>query len=260
MSVFENEKTYRASNGVDITYLEDPFGVENYKGKTKLLVIFQSLGDEKSDKDDERFPWTMVNGFKWLNCRKTYIKDNYGNIGAYYLGLHGSFSVETAIIEFLKQKITEYEILKKNIMFYGNSKGGYAALNFAFSNGLEGVNVCAAVPQYDLYDWIINYKRHLMYIMPDEVTETVKDTYKNHLRDKIRMSGVAPKVSIISSHHDNTYKEHIPALLEELDKKGIKPYVFWNDENYVTRHNNVVRNSLNEIYYVILKWLVEDTL
>lgn len=70
MSVFENEKTYRASNGVDITYLEDPFGVENYKGKTKLLVIFQSLGDEKSDKDDERFPWTMVNGFKWLNCRK----------------------------------------------------------------------------------------------------------------------------------------------------------------------------------------------
>lgn len=70
-------------------------------------------------------------------------------------------------------------------------------MNFAFSNGLEGVNVCAAVPQYDLYDWIINYKRHLMYIMPDEVT---------------------------------------------------------------TRHNNVVRNSLNEIYYVILKWLVEDTL
>lgn len=145
-TVFENEKHYIASNNVDVTYLEDPYGIQNYDGKKKLLVIFQSLGDEKSDKDEERFPWTMVNGFRYLNCRKIYIKDNYGLVGCYYLGLDGKFDVESAIMEFLKKKIMEYELNLENVMLYGNSKGAYAALDFGFQlGGGEYMLCCSAV-------------------------------------------------------------------------------------------------------------------
>lgn len=254
-NVFEKEMHFIASNNVDITYLEDPFKVANYDGKKKLMFIFQSLGDEKSDRDELKFPWTMVNGFRYLNCRKIYIKDNYGLVGCYYLGINGKFDVESAVCEFIRSKVLEYEISKKNIMFYGNSKGGYAALNFAFK---FGGNVCCAVPQFDLYSWITRYKPHMAYIFPKEMSETVVEKYTNYLKRTIEnYVGSTPKVTIITSHNDNTYEEHIPALLESLKGSGINPEVWYNDELYITRHNNVVINSLNTVYYVILRWLME---
>ena len=254
-TVFENEKHYIASNKIKVTYLEDPFGIANYKGKKKLLVIFQCLGDEKSSKDGERFPWTMVNGFKFLNCRKIYIKDDYGAVGCYYLGLHGSFGVEKAILEFLKSKIIEYGILMEDILFYGNSKGGYAALDFGFKLG--GVNICAAVPQYDLLQWIEKYKPHLRYILPDEITPEIKEKYSTYLKNTIVLSKTKkPKVCIITSHNDNTYEDHIPALIQDLEACNVDYEVWYCDELYITRHNNVVVNSMNEILYCILRWLV----
>lgn len=255
-NVFENEKCYIAQNGVNVTYLEDPYGITNYDGEKKLLFIFQSLGDEKSNRETERFPWTMVNGFRYLNCRKIYIKDNYGIVGCYYLGMNGDFSVEEAVLEFIKTKIIEYGIALRNIMLYGNSKGGYAALDFGFRIG--GVNVCSAVPQFDLYSWIIKYKQHLKYILPEEITEEVIELYSSYLRKIIIQARTLPvRVTIITSHNDNTYMDHIPALLESLKCAGIEPEIYYNDELYVTRHNNVVINSLNYIYYYILKWLLE---
>lgn len=258
MSVFDNEKYYKAKNGVGVTYLEDPFGIQNYEAKNKLLIIFQSLGDEKSDKDSERFPWTMVNGFRYLNCRKIYIKDNYGLCGCYYLGLNGKFDVEVAIEEFIKSKINEYGILLKNVMYYGNSKGGYAALDFGFKIG--GGYICSAVPQYDLYNWIIKYKPYLNYIFPNNSTdEEVIQLYKEHLGNIITESSIdVCSVVIITSHRDHTFSENIPALQDVFERKKINYSILYNDELFVTRHNNVVVNSLNWIYYIISKWLVNE--
>lgn len=255
-NVFENEKNWRASNQIDVTYLEDPYGIANYEGTKKLLFIFQSLGDEKSENEIEKFPWTMVNGFRHLNCRKIYIKDNYGMVGCYYLGLNGKFDVECAVLEFMKQKITEYSILLKDVMLYGNSKGAYAALNFGFRLG--GVNICSFVPQFDLYSWIMKYKPHLKYIMPDEITNETILLYKNYLANVMNhFYGIQPNIVILTSRNDNTYEEHIPLLLDVLEKKKFKYEIVYNDELYITRHNNVVKNSINYLYYYISKWLVE---
>lgn len=254
MSVFDDEKHYAAKNGVDVIYLEDPFGIANYEGKQKLLFIFQSLGDESAEVETKRFPWTMVNGFKYLNCRKIYIKDGYGSYGCFYLGMNGKFEVEKAILEFIQSKISEYEILLGNVMMYGNSKGGYAALNFGFQVG--NVNILAAVPVINLYSFITKHKPFLSYIMSSDVGEEEKINYAYRLTNLIKASFYTPNVHLLTSHSDNLFKENIPGLLEALKINGCGYGVAYNDERYVTRHNEVVKNSLNEVYYRITSWLV----
>ena len=95
------ELTYKASNGINITYMEDPYPVQNFYGKRKLLVIFQSLGDEKSDDLKKRYPYTLIDGLKFYNCRKIYIKDDIGLVGTYHLGTNGKFDIKEATVEFL---------------------------------------------------------------------------------------------------------------------------------------------------------------
>lgn len=252
------EQTYAASNGVTITYLEDPHPVQNYLGRQKLLVIFQSLGDEKSDEARKRYPYTLVDGLKYFNCRKIYVKDDQGLAGDYYLGSHGSFTTQAAVQEFLRAKIQHHGIARSDLTTFGFSKGGYAALLFGYHFGAG--TVIAAVPQVDLTHWIYTYKPFLTYILPANPTEDDKARYSTYLEDQMRQSVLRPeRVYVISSHHDNTFQDHIPRLLEALEETGVEARVHLNDEYCVTRHNNVVPNSMNVIMAILSSTLVEPS-
>lgn len=241
------EKKYIAKNGLNVTYIEDPYPVENAFGESKLVVIFQSLGDEKSEDPVKRYPYTLLAGLRYHNCRKLYIKDDKEHVGDYYIGSKGEFKTQEAVLEFIKSKVRDYKILTSNITFFGFSKGGYAALLFSH---LMPVNaVISAIPQYDLVKWIEKYKPHLSYIYPENATEEQKKVYSNHLGKIIKESIFSPKrIYLITSRNDDTYSHHIPPLLTCLNDKGESNVnVFYNDECFVTQHNNVVKNSLNEI-------------
>lgn len=241
------EKKYKANNGVSLTYVEDPYPVENFLGESKLLIVFQSLGDEKSDDPSKRYPYTLLAGLKYLNCRKIYIKDDKGLVGDYYLGVNGGFETKSAVCEFINNKIIEYKILKSNTIAFGFSKGGFAALLFAHEIGMNSV-ICA-IPQFNLVKWIDKYKPHLSYIYPENAGESEKRIYANILGDAISSSIKYPKrVYIFTSRNDETFSDHIPKLLHSLEEKGCsKVMISYNDEVFVTRHNNVVKNSMNEI-------------
>ncbi|WP_426940671.1 hypothetical protein ACQCPO_30770 (plasmid) [Bacillus mycoides] len=245
----KTEVKYKASNGTELTYMEDPYPVQNYMGKQKLLVIFQSLGDEKSEDLRTRYPYTLIEGLKFYNCRKIYIKDDHGLAGDYYLGLNGKLDTKDAVLELLKKKIVEYGILRENIITFGFSKGGYAALMFGFELG--AANIITAVPQFDLWSWISKYKPFLDYILPEKPSQKDKEYYANYLKNVIETSINKPNVYVVTSHNDNTYNDHIPQLIKTLEGKGIKPKIHHNDEYVVTRHNNVVVNSMNEILAIL---------
>lgn len=241
------EKNFIAKNGLNVTYIEDPYPVENAFGESKLVVIFQSLGDEKSDDPVKRYPYTLLAGLRYHNCRKIYIKDDKEHVGDYYIGSKGEFKTQEAVLEFIKSKVKEYKILTSNITFFGFSKGGYAALLFSH---LMPVNaVISAIPQFDLVKWIEKYKPHLSYIYPENPTSEQKAVYSRHLKNVIEHSIFSPKrIYLITSRNDDTYTHHIPPLLKSLEVKSESEVnVFYNDEHYVTQHNNVVKNSLNEI-------------
>lgn len=239
------EQKYKAKNGVELTFLEDPYDVANYVGKSKLLVIFQSMGNEKSESPAERFPYTLIDGLKHFNCRKIYIKDDFGLVGSYYLGLNGKFDVEEAVVEFLKHKINSYGIRKDDITFFGISKGAYASLNFGFKLGIE--NIIGVVPQFDLMAWIENYKPFLSYLLPEDADRKIKRFYSSYLENVIKNSRYKPNVYLVTSINDETYEDHIPQLVSALKEKDINTKIYSNDEIFVTRHNQVAKNSMNEI-------------
>lgn len=256
VNVEKSERKYKANNGVELTYLEDPYPVKNTIGRQKLLIIFQSLGDEKSKLPKERYPYTLIDGLKFYNCRKIYIKDDRQLAGDYYLGVNGKFDTKDAVIEFLKMKIREYGILKENLVTFGFSKGAYSALMFGFELGVG--NVVAAIPTFNLWLRIKKYKPFLKYIMPENYNEEDKTFYADYLKNTILNSTYKPdNVYIVTSHNDESYYENIPQLRETLEKRGIVPKIYHNDEFVVTRHNNVVANSMNEIL-TILGFVLSD--
>lgn len=225
-----------------------------------MIFIFQSLGDEKSSDKDKRYPYTLLAGLKYFNSRKIYIKDDRGLVGDYYLGINGSLDTKEAVICFINEKIRDYKLLKENIVMLGFSKGGYAALLFSHEIGVGAV-ICA-IPQFDLVKWIDRYKSYLSYIYPDNATIDDKVLYSVHLRDVIRNSLHHPsRIYLVTSRNDETYLDHIPQLVMEINSvKKSELIVYHNDESYVTRHNNVVRNSMNEILYFLSCELVSPIL
>lgn len=245
------EKLYKANNGTELTYIEDPYPFENSIGESKILFVFQSLGDEKSEDPVKRFPYTLLSGLRYFNCRKIYIKDDKEIVGNYYLGSNGSFDTKHAVIELMTNKIREYKILMENVTLFGFSKGGYAALLFGHEISVGAV-ICA-VPQFDLVKWIDKYKSHLSYIYPENPTEEQKSVYASYLKEIIEKSIHSPKrIYIITSHNDDTYIDHIPPLILSIQNKGQSNLkTFHNDEFFVTRHNNVVKNSMNEILAIL---------
>lgn len=246
-----SEKLFICSNSVELTYIEDPYPFENSVGESKLLVIFQSLGDEKSEDPIKRYPYTLLAGLRYFNCRKIYVKDDKGLVGDYYLGTNGGFETKEAVVEFITSKIKEYKILSENVTLFGLSKGGYASLLFGHEINVGAV-ICA-VPQFDLVKWIDKFKKHLSYIYPKDATESQKIIYSEYLKDIIKNSMHSPKrIYIITSHNDDTYTDHIPPLINSITNRGDSILkVFHNDEYFVTRHNNVVKNSMNEILTIL---------
>ncbi|MDL4912836.1 MAG: hypothetical protein QRY16_03275 [Enterobacterales bacterium endosymbiont of Blomia tropicalis] len=101
--------------------------------------------------------------------------------------------------------------------------------------------------------WIDKYKSHLSYIYPEKVSVEKKNNYSNYLKHAINTAGFSPdKIYIVTSKNDNTYEDHILPLIEALKHKGesiVKLY--HNNEFYVTKHNNAVKDSLNEIFAML---------
>lgn len=95
------------------------------------------------------------------------------------------------MLEFLKKKIIEYGILRENLITFGFSKGGYAAIMFGFELGAE--YIISAVPQFDLTSWIYKYKPFLNYILPKKPSSKDKEFYSNYLRNVILNSIYKPK-------------------------------------------------------------------
>lgn len=246
-----DEKQFKAKNGTAITYIEDPFPVENFLGESKILFVFQSLGDEKSEDPVKRYPYTLLAGLKYLNCRKIYIKDDKGLVGDYYLGVDGKTNTKDAVSEFIREKISSYKILRENVNFLGFSKGAFAAL--MFSHEVGGRSAICAIPQFDLEKWIERYKPHLSYIYPSKCSAEEKKMYATVLSRQIEGAIHAPdQIYIVTSRNDETFQDHIPPLLGALNRKArSKVNVFYNDEIFVTRHNNVVKNSMNEIFAIL---------
>lgn len=167
--------------------------------------------------------YNYVRTIKECGVNRLFIKDDFGpnHCGDYYLGCDGTYSVENAVFELIDYYIAL--VKPKKIVFFGSSKGGYAAINF----GLRYPNsrIVVAAPQYYLGTYLDNYKwkSNLEEILGEPVSADNKHRLDNRLREKI-FSDEFSKTQTVYIHYsdqEHTYKDHIADLVSDLNKVGI---------------------------------------
>lgn len=208
------EKEYTAENGQTIRYMFFP-------AKSDTLVIgFQACNDAGA-----RYNYVTTLRSCKVNC--LFIKDDFGSdgFGDYYLGCNGTYSVEEAVIEMVREYI--HSLSPQRLIFAGSSKGGYAALSFGLR--FPNAEIIVAAPQYRLGDYLWGdhgngrFAGTVEEILGAPASPDGISLLNRRLARIIQNDQFADtqQIFIHYSAKEHTYPEHIRYLLQDLEKKGI---------------------------------------
>lgn len=226
------------------------------KKSDRLLVVFSGFPPE-----GKKGVYNYVLKFRDLNCNKLYILDDFGNDGkgSYYLGENKNMFIERAVSELIDFVAHGAKIQKDKIMTAGSSKGGYAALYFAFKYGYG--TALSGAPQVLLGNYLSHPANSnvMSYICGDIKIDDIN--YLNRvLLDVIKDSEHSPALYLHVSANEHHYKDHMIPLIELLDSKGIKRILdlaTYDHHGEVGRHfpmfaRNMIQRKLTGHYDDIL--------
>ena len=218
------------SEGCNLKYLFLP-----KKTSKHLLVVFSAFPSV-----NRAAGYNYVDTFKKSNCSRLYIMDNYGpNIrgGSYYLGENKDFFIQKAVSELIEEKTRELGLQNNNVITAGTSKGGFAALYFAFENSYG--NAVVGAPQTLLGDYLTdNSMSALKYIM-GEYTENNNSFLNRLLFDKVESCNGKPKVWFHVGKGENHYEKHAIPFCQHLEKHGVSyelDAIDYNEHSEVGKH------------------------
>ena len=166
-----------------------------FSNKDKLIIVFSAFSDDKPK-------YNYMNTLSTYDCNKLYILDNYGSKGTYYLGLNGSFEIETAVMSLISKIVCENNIKFKNIISIGSSKGGTAALYYGMKYNFG--NIIVGAPQYKIGTYLmdLSIKTYADEIFGDRsIASRIK--YDNLIR---LISNNKPKIFLLTSDGDKQYE------------------------------------------------------
>ncbi len=213
-------------------------------GENRVKYMFFEKGDKKDRQDALAvcFPafagkgakYNYVRTLKDFNMNKLFLLDDIGGYDK------GNYLIKPGVEENTKALIQEMidKVKPSKLIFFGSSKGGYAALNFSLM--FPNVSVCIAAPQYFLSDYLVREKKieNLKVILDGNDTGIARERLNNRLRTKIACAVCLPqKVYIHYSTEEHTYKEHIADMLADLKARNIN--VIEDIGNY-TNHMDLV--------------------
>lgn len=114
----------------------------------KLLIVFQAINKNPT--------YNYVGLLRDSNVHQLYIKDDYGQESqtktSYYLNFNTKFDVENSIEKLINKVLTEVNLTMEDVIFAGSSKGGFAALYYAYKLGAG--HVIAGGPQVLLGNYL----------------------------------------------------------------------------------------------------------
>ncbi|APC48952.1 hypothetical protein BME96_12450 [Virgibacillus halodenitrificans] len=217
---------------------------------SRIKYLFQS--NEKSDKllvIFSGFPlkgkppvYNYVLTFRNLNCNKLFILDDFGNDprGTYYLGTNENWFLVDELTNLISDIQNKTGIKNDNVTLTGSSKGGFAALYYAFKNNYG--NVIAGEPQIMVGDYL-SATQHLGVFnnIMGEHSQEKRDKLNNALLEVIEQKKNFPnKIQILCGKNNDYYlNAHIKYLTTFLDKKSI-PYNLklgdFNEHSQIGKH------------------------
>lgn len=203
---FKNEKIHVSNNGIRYCFKKAKF-----KNKDKLIVIFSAFSSDRAK-------YNYINTLSLFDCNKLYILDDYGSKGSYYLGLNGMLDIETSVVSLISNIMHENNILFKNVISVGSSKGGTAALYYGMKYNYG--NIIVGAPQYKIGTYLsdLSIKTYGEEIF-GEINLANRIKYDNLIRLVCNSNS---NVFLLTSDGDNQYKKVLKEfenISKELDIK-----------------------------------------
>jgi len=179
-----------------------------------LLVVFSAY-----PRQGQPPRYNYLNALENVKINQLFILDDYGGNGCYYLGENRDFFVEKNTIDLIRSISSERGIDSDHIIAGGSSKGGYAALYFAFRYGF-----CAAVSggfQSLLGNYLAEYHPETARLIAGGCGEEDISFLNALLFDAVASASVIPKLFLHMGRGDYHHKQHYLPLTEQLDQRGI---------------------------------------
>lgn len=163
----------------------------------KLLVVFQAINKNPT--------YNYVGLLKDENVHKLFIKDVYGDERltrtSYYLNYNTSFDVENSIVRLVEKVLDEVNLSMEDVIFAGSSKGGFAALYYAYKLGAG--HVIAGGPQILLGDYLS----------------------KGHDEQSVGKNIFNSMFGEINENNINAANEILPGLIENTANKNVGVHI-----------------------------------
>ena len=140
-----SEKRYE-ENGLELSYVLKP----GTSLKNILVVVFSGFIPKDSN---IKYPFNYIRSLQDFEANLLFISDSYGPRGCYYLGKEMSFDFEVLVTNLIEKVRADLNVLKKDVICTGSSKGGSAALYFGLKNGYG--SVLAGAPQTRIASYIL---------------------------------------------------------------------------------------------------------
>lgn len=195
----------------DVSYVYEDYGHK------KMAVIFSPTNKKYKypiESYDELFD---EKGYNLL-----YIKDDQFVTGSSFVKGKSNSTIENDIIDIISIHINKYNFSPEDVLLFGKSKAGFAALYYGLKNNFR--NIIAITPLTKIGDY---YSRHEMYHdvlrhLSNGAAEGDKE-FVNNLLFNIDLDGFSKmnNVYIGIGEKDYNKKKHITPLLEFLKKDNI---------------------------------------
>lgn len=189
----------------------------------KLLVVFQAINKNPT--------YNYVGLLRDENVHKLYIKDVYGKEKltktSYYLNYNTSFDVENSVVRLVEKVLDEVGLNMKDVIFAGSSKGGFAALYYAYKLGAG--HVIAGGPQILLGNYLSKghdeqtIGKNIFDSMFGEINETNISVANEILSDLL---GLTAHKNVDVNIHVGYWEPHF--------KDHIEPFMRLAAENQIT--------------------------
>lgn len=222
-----NEHTFHGKR--DINYLFQ----KGAKSSPFLLVAFQAVPTVKDGKPVKLYNYTKF--LRDINVNRLFIKDTCGEFGCYYLCDNMNFEVEETVVELIESIMKKYKIKKENVITFGSSKGGSAALYYGMKYGFG--HIISGAPQTKIATYLNHCRPEMLQYMVGE------DLAKERLTkiDSLILKQIKPtcvsKLNLLTSEKDAQYKTHIVPLVKALNKAKLDATVVF--EPGIEKHRDI---------------------
>ncbi|MGG3456041.1 accessory Sec system protein Asp2 [Paenibacillus rhizolycopersici] len=212
LDILKREKTFSAVKPVKYIF-------QHYPNSDHLVVVFSAFNPKGSAP-----AYNYIRTIQSLDVNKLFILDDQGERGSYYLGINRTFDAEAAVVSLITKIANENNILHKNVICCGSSKGGFAALYFGIKYYFGHVIVGA--PQTRLGSYLQGARELPTFeLIAGDTSDSSKNFLDQILYDVVSQAERVPNIMIHVGSGDHHYKGHVLPFVDHLKSKSFDCYL-----------------------------------